>query len=455
MKHIVLCVGAAAWLLMGVAAGEGGQDAPESGERLAAAAQAFTEARKACEEDGGRLWGRPLWGPFMLVDPATRRFVASDAIERRGAGAAAPTRPVGAGDVEVHVGTLPGNMSVANTASEYAGSRWAMALWPIPDTAEARRQLLCHELWHRIQPDLGLTLDNPPCDHLDEEQGRLWLRLEMRALAAALRTTDASARRQAVADAALFRAQRRSRYAAGAEAERKLELTEGLAEYTGLRLSGRDDQASWAAENLLQAEQQESLVRSFAYATGPAYGLLLDEARPGWRKELAGQSELAAMLPSAMGLEQDAVEQAPQAAIEEALTRYEGPALREQEGQRSQAREARRRELTALLVDGPVLEVPMGKDGRVSFNPRNVLPLPPHGTVYPGATLTGPWGKLEAKQTQVLIASDWERAFVTAVGERRASADGRTISGAGWVLQLEPGWRLDDGGGRLRISTAD
>ena len=431
------------------------QDAPETPERLAAAAEAFADARKACEQDGGRLWGRPLWGPFMLVDRATRRFVASEAIQPEGTEAAAATRVERVGGIDVHVGQLPSNMSVANTAFDFARRRWAMAMWPIPDTREARTQLLCHELWHRIQPELGLALNNAPCDHLDEEQGRLWLRLEMRALAAALRAGEASVLRQAVSDAILFQGQREALFAEGAEAERKLELTEGLAEYTGLRLSGRDDQRGWAADNLLRAEQQQSLTRSFAYATGPAWGLLLDNAEPRWREGLNAESELADLLAAAMNLEPVPPEEVSGASVEEALARYDGAALREQERRRRDAHEARRRELTALLVDGPVLAVPMGKDGRISFNPHNVLPLPPHGTVYPGATLTGPWGKLEAKEAPVLIASNWEQAFVTAAGERQTAADGRTINGAGWVLQLEPGWRVDEAGGRLRISRAE
>ena len=35
----------------------------------AGAAKLFREAKVLCERDGGRLWGKSLCGPIMLVDP--------------------------------------------------------------------------------------------------------------------------------------------------------------------------------------------------------------------------------------------------------------------------------------------------------------------------------------------------------------------------------------------------
>lgn len=418
---------------------EQSQPAQESPERLAAAAEAFADARAACDADGGKLWRRSLWGPFMLVDPATRRFVANEAIERAGDGETGATTSVKIGDQVVHVGTLPANFSIANTATDYAGRRWAMALWPIPESTEARRQLLCHELWHRIQDDLGLKLDNAPCEHLDTEQGRLWLRLEMRALAAALRAADEGQRATAVADALAFRAHRRAQVEGGGEAERKLEITEGLAEYTGLRLSGRADLRESAAQKLEASQAQESLVRSFAYATGPAYGLLLDAAEPGWTRKTSAETDLGERLRQALEI---VIEDSQPVAIEAALARYDGAAVRDEEHARAETRELRRQALIARLVEGPVLEVPM-KDGRVSFNPNTVMPLPPHGTVYPAATLTAAWGTLDAKESEVLIDPEWQKAFVPAGAELKIADDGRSIGGAGWTLRLKPGWGLE------------
>jgi hypothetical protein len=428
----------------------------ESPERLRAAAEAFSEARAACEADGGQLWGKPLWGPFMLVDPATRRFVASEGIDQADpATGVTPTSTVEVDGHVLHVGSLPANFSVANTAFDYSGRRWSMAAWPIPESAESRRQLLVHELWHRIQDELGLPLRTPACEHLDEEAGRLWLRMEMRALAAALRAGDEAERRQSIADALSFRAYRRGLYEGAGENERQLELAEGLAEYTGLRLSGREDFAAWSAADLGRAEQSRSFVRGFQYALGPAYGVLLDQTDPAWREKLDKDQDLGLLLAQAAGV---AAPLSPNALkeVETRAARHGYAAVREAERQRAAERDARRRDLVTRLVDGPVLQVPL--DGaRISFDPGNVIPLPPHGTVYPGATLTqeAAWA-LDAPEAEIYIDTAWKTAFVAAAEPPEVSADGRTVTGAGWTLRLEPGWRIEkaEGGNRWRLRKA-
>ena len=53
-------------------------------------------------------------------------------------------------------------------------------------TPRHRREFMLHELFHRIQPDLGLITLSGQNAHLDTVEGRVWLRLEWRALARAL-----------------------------------------------------------------------------------------------------------------------------------------------------------------------------------------------------------------------------------------------------------------------------
>jgi len=45
----------------------------------------------------------------------------------------------------------------------------------------------------------------------------------------------------------------------------------------------------------------ESLVRTFAYASGPAYGILLDAASPGWPRTVRASDDPAALLMRALG----------------------------------------------------------------------------------------------------------------------------------------------------------
>ncbi len=144
---------------------------------LAAAARAFQEARWVSSDDGTALWGKPLYGPILLVDPQTRTVVANQA------DAEGRFNP---GD-GLWKGVLPPEVIVANTATAWAGVSWTMLMWPLPEEPAMRSRVMMHECWHRIQSDIHLPApETVPNAHLDTRAGRTWLRLEWNALAAAL-----------------------------------------------------------------------------------------------------------------------------------------------------------------------------------------------------------------------------------------------------------------------------
>ena len=378
--------------------------------------EVFAEARAVCRADGGALWGVDLCTPVLLVDPETRRIHA----DRKGASDA--LRP----DGDLFTGVLPGAVNIANTAIEWDGVRWAMLMQPLPRDPVKRRALLVHESWHGVQEALGLPARSPTPAHLDSEDGRVLMRLEWRALAAALGADDDAIRRQAVADALAFRAARRAIAGAGAAHEQALEMNEGLAEYTGLRLSGGDARAL-AGAALARAEGGTSFVRSFAYASGPAYGLLLDEAAPDWRQGLKGTDDLGDLLASGLGL------RAGDAALAEA--RYGGDALRSEEARRAEQMRVVAAAWTAKLVDGPRLRLPF-QSMQIAFDPGKIIALPPHGSVYPTLRVVDAWGVLEVSDG-ALIDDNWSAAAVVAPMSAEA------VEGPGWTLALNPGWGLE------------
>lgn len=392
----------------------------------ALAGRYFHEADSLCAADAGRLWGRPLDGPLLFVDRATRTAVAN---YPDSAWVLAPR-----GDV--YVGTLPASVIPANNALDWGGVHWTMLLWPLPPDSTSRRILLAHELWHHVQGDLGFPMTNPANAHLDSPEPRLWLRLEWRSLAKALGSEGAE-RRAAVGDALLFRAYRRAVAPGSAESERLLEMHEGLAEYTGVVLGTGDAAAARAraAERLESAEREDSYVRSFAYASGPAYGLLLDAVQPGWRKGLTPARDLGALLGSAMGVA------LPDSGLREEARRsaapYGGEPLAIEEWNRGIETEKRQAALRVRYVDGPILLLPL-RNARVGFDPNQVQPLGTFGTLYRDFTAADEWGVLTAPGG-ALLAKDGSNVWVPSPAD---SARTGKIEGDGWTLDLEDGWRL-------------
>jgi hypothetical protein len=294
---------------------------------------------------------------------------------------------------------------------------------------------LAHELFHRIQPDLKLTRPDVGNQHLDTFDGRYLLQLEWRALAAALRAPDAAGRRTAISDALLFRHARYRLFTDAAMEEAALEINEGVPEYTGVKLGLTTAKAriDYALRDLSAFVTAPSFVRSFAYATGAPYGLLLDQADPTWKTKLGSGQRLDQLLAAGLRLpEPDPASLAAREAV------YDDGTLRVAEQAREAARQVRLAGLKAKLVDGPVLTIPLG---RVSyqFNPQALQPLTPFGTVYPTLRLSDEWGVLEAEDA-ALMDKAMTRAAVSAVG---IDADG--LKGPGWRLTLKPGWTVMPG----------
>ncbi len=391
----------------------------------------FKEARAICTRDHGELWGKSLCGPMLFVDPQSRAVVANQS-DREG-------RLTPKGDI--FAGRLPESENIANTATPWAGVKWTMIMWPLPENPQARARLMLHELYHRIQEEIGVPGGNPSNAHLDTREGRIWLQLEWRALRMALMQRGAE-RRKALQDALLFRAYRRGLFPAAASEEEALEMNEGLAEYTGVKLRGTTDSETvvYVSKRLEDAPKRPSFVRSFAYETGPAYGLLLDASGANWRKRLKPGADLGTLLQESFSVHLPAnlKEQA-----EKRAKSYDGDALRAAETDRENSREKQMAEYRARLVDGPTLLVPLSGEVRYSFDPNNLLPLGDLGTIYPTLRVTDEWGVLTVSNGALLVRQDGRvaRVYVSAPANPQA----RPLQGDGWTLELKPGWKLETG----------
>src|SRR5258708_20229099 len=115
----------------------------------------------------------------------------------------------------------------------------------------------------------------PPADslngHLDSLDGRIWLQMEWRALEHAF-WQHGDERRRDIADALYFRNFRRSLFPEAAARETTLEMHEGMAEYTGVKLStSSPEEFAVVAASILRSAptRTQSYSRPFAYTSAP------------------------------------------------------------------------------------------------------------------------------------------------------------------------------------------
>ncbi len=393
----------------------------------AVARRYFQEAAALTARDAGRLWGRSLAGPLLFVDRASR-VVLTDIPDAEGR-----LRPAGS----LYTGTLPPSENVANTAFRWGGVTWAMLAWPIAPDSLRRSVLFAHELWHRVQDSLGFRNPDAANPHLAEADGRLWLRLEARALRRALSLEDAG-RASALRDALAFRRVRRRLYPGSDSTERALELNEGLAEYTGIAVGVEAGTARrWLVDDRLAVlDTATRLERSFAYQTGPVYGFFLDALSPGWRASLSRESDLAFLLDASPNGPGPAFPVNPVARA----AAYGYAQVRKEEQARAKKRVARVASLRGRFMSGPVLVLPLA-EMKIGFDPGQVEALDGVGTIYGALRLTDRWGVLQCDGSGGLISGDYRRAIVPAP----ADITGRRLTGPGWVLELLPGWDIVPG----------
>lgn len=379
-------------------------------------ASAARDLNHMCRSDGGHLWGERLCGPLLVVDPQTRAVWASQAdaqgVLHQGDGG--------------WVGVLPAGVGVANTSVEWAGVRWIMVMGPLPSSHTERRVLVAHEAWHHAQDAIGLAAQGSDCAHLESEQGRTLLRLEMRALARALRS-GGGAREQAMREALAFRAARLATFPDARAQETALDRNEGLASYTGVAL-GAQHPEDYAAKTLDSYDHHAAYARAYAYATGPAYGLLLDDEQHGWRRHL-GADAPADLLAVALRVQQPSAADLARVALT-----YGSATIAAEESGRAGEQRTRIAALHARYAEGVRLVLPLSGQMRMEFDPNQVTPVEGLGNAYGTLTIHEAWGQLTATQG-ALISADYSSVIA-------AEPETSGLSGPGWTLALGPGYRL-------------
>ena len=307
----------------------------------------------------------------------------------------------------------------ANTAVDYRGKRYVVLVgdWLGGMNSAGLLRLTAHESFHYYQDSLHIPAVTSRNAHMDLPEGRALLRMEFEALHRALQGDS-----DALNEALHIRETRRQLYPDNNES--RFELHEGLAEYTGIRIScSSREEVLKQISNALRYDKNKGYANSFAYISGPAYALLLDRSAPGWMAradKLAGLSEALTR---------------PRKQPKRLITtdkRY----LDYLKSERLSADDPA--QYTGWLTDSAeVLRIPNDGIGIV-FNPNDrVTPVGSEAVLLRNVTLRGEWGMLTIRRG-LLRRNDWTE-FIAAAPESTAE---NIISGVDYTLELTPGWTL-------------
>jgi len=384
-----------------------------------------------------QLWATDLYGPILLVNPNTRQLFSNF--------------PDSAGTLkqsgEIYSGILANEINIANTAINWNGRRWAMIMLPLPINKQDRINLLAHELFHARQPELGFKLFNAENNHLDQKYGRIYLRLELEALKKSLQTANQIEQRTHLTNALTFRKYRYSLYLGADSTENVLELNEGIAEYTGLIISGRNIKQS--TEHFMQSinafMNNPTFVRSFAYQTIPVYGYALTHIKKDWVREITINTNLTdyfirafeISLPDDLKKTTDVI-----------LNQYNVEIIESEEQAREEKTKKQIAEYKSKFITQPHFELTF-EQMSVSFDPRNIMPIEDKGTMYPNIRVTDNWGILTV-ENGALMSPNWDKISVTIP----LQIDNVNIRGDGWTLEIKDGYAVtkEESSGNYRLT---
>lgn len=391
----------------------------------------FTQAQKYFEDiktylakNGNNFWGVGLYGPIMLVDPSTKEIVTNEAdpegvLKQSG---------------NVYYGKLDSKDIIANTAYNKFGKQWTMIMLPLDEDTNARRVLLIHEMFHRIQDDLKLTAEGEINNYLDKKDARILLRLELEALNRALQNKKENFIKD-IESALIFRELRGKKFPGGIKSESALEIHEGIPEYTGVKLGIENENVrdEFVAKRIAMIEKIPSFVRSFAYFTGPLYGLLLDRSKIDWRKKLNHDSDLGSLIAVAFNIK---ITNEPENEYEKRSAEYNGSSIINFENERESELLRTIAMYKSKFVEGAVLILNF-VSMKIQFDPSNLIALENYGTVYPTLKIVDEWGTIETSKG-ALIDPNWSKVTVALPFEK----NNESYSGDGWKLQLNSGWKV-------------
>lgn len=372
------------------------------------------------------LWDLDLYAPILLVEPETRRVYSNfpdsvGLLKKEGA---------------VYSGVLPASVNISNTSLNWNGREWAMVMLPLPENKYERLNLLAHELFHRAQKSLGFKSYNPDNNHLDQKEGRIYLRLELQALRKA---ASADSRDEAVKHikyALLFRKTRYQLYPGADSTENLLELNEGLAEFTGVMMSGRDGELfkKHFTEDIDRFVTSPTYVRSFAYHTLPVYGYWMSVIDKKWNQKVNAHTDLTGFMIKSFHIDPQSLSDRSAALI---ASGYGADQITKEETAREEQSKKRIAGYKKKFIEDPHMELPL-QNMNMSFDFRLIVPLENYGTVYPVIRVTDNWGILEVN-SGALIGANWDRIAVglpVTFGEKK-------ISGDGWTLELKEPYLIE------------
>ncbi len=386
----------------------------------------FKKIEDACNRDNGKLWGKNLYGPLMLVDRNTRKIFSNasddEGLLREKEG--------------IYTGIYPRELIINNSTTIFGGILFAIA--PLPAEEDESRIIrgAVHSLFHCFQETIGYTSSGYNTTNMDEKNARLWIKLEWNALRKAL-TSEGAEQQLAIRDALVFKGSNRELYQKYAADEIRFENYEGLAAFTFFLLSTTSPEENKARlfEFLDRTYKMPSYARSYGSVHGALYANLMHQKGFDFSTISSENVDLGNIVKELYNI------QLPEVCRDVAgslALNYDIETIQKEEAEREAGIKERIHRETSVFLERPVVFLAL-ETPSFDFEPEDIHPMDTLGTLYRRMRVSDNWGKLTVEKGGCLVSNNLKYLRITAKGFKE---DKNRLEGEGWHLILNNDWEL-------------
>lgn len=389
------------------------------------AADYFKSIEELCLQDNGQLWGKNLYGPVMFVDRTNRRIIANF--------------PDAEGHLKGHdgiyTGIYPNELIVYNEPIVFGGTTFAMVPVPPVENEPWMKALSIHALFHCFQKANSIENTLVVHDQFNEEDARLWIKLEWKALRKAI-TSQGEEKLRAIRDALVFRNTNRELFGLSKE-ELRYETREGLATFTDMKFTNNTPEAlnKRLLENLDWIYSMPSYSVFYGNTSGSLYSKLLYDTGFDFRSIAADSADLGNLVQQAYKVELPPICRDVAGSL--GLC-YDLNIISQEEEERMRLIHAELHKLTSTFTGKQVVYIELVSP-YFDFEPEDVHPVDTMGTLYSSIRVSDNWGKLTVNKGGCLISGSNKYIRMTA---KDISIAKNRIEGNGWYMILNQGWEL-------------
>jgi hypothetical protein len=382
------------------------------------------------QKDDGKFWNIQYAAPLLFVNPESRQTFVFDM------------------DKEPYEIVLDETVPIGNTGSNWNGKLWAMSQLPLPEQPFFSDNLILHEMFHALQPQLGFdSLYEVPCAHLEKEEARISLRLEMQALLKALeQIQNKDSMYKHLTNAISFRNSRYAIFPDAKEKENMLELNEGMAEYTTLMMIQRNSPNKLNDKELMRyfnsrisRLEQNSFVRSFAYETIPLYGYLIQTDIPYWHQKVTKKTNLTDYFMQIMNIDNGNDE------WKTLGLQYNYANIALEERMQAEQTNADMNAVKEKFFCVNHVEIPLFNYS-YNFNPLGIRIIDGVGEFHEDIRIMDDWGKVEVSNG-LIFDKENRKVILTPITKTKNNV----IFGNGWELHLNDGWEITEQGDFMEV----